>query len=137
MTLRKRSTPGYTLTELLSALAITLLVLTFALPGWQTHRQGVARIEAARLLEAARTCSSARRALERAGAAMDCLPSPTASYRFMAVPLPADSAAGIEWRGEPLGSQREDGCGTLVLADDGTRGVLGASVDSARCWRRP
>ena len=46
-----------------------------------------------------------------------------------------DGGNGHQWRAEPLGRQREDGCGTLVLDHLGGKSVLGASVAGTRCWR--
>jgi type IV pilus assembly protein PilE len=124
---------GLTLLELLVALFITSILMTFAVPGYQSYRQSVERVAAVQALRNARQCLIARRALASGDEAARCQPRDTASYRFLFLRTGNDKAH--EWRAEPLGRQREDGCGTLVLDELGVKSVLGASHGSEMCWR--
>jgi prepilin-type N-terminal cleavage/methylation domain-containing protein len=125
---------GFTLLELLTALFITSVVVTFAVPGYQSYRLSTERVLALRALQDAQRCLVAQRALASIVEPARCLPPDTAEYRFLFMP-DGDGGNGHQWRAEPLGRQREDGCGTLVLDHLGGKSVLGASVAGTRCWR--
>ncbi len=125
---------GLTLLELLTALFITSVLVTFAVPGFQSYRLSTERVLALQALQDAQRCLVAQRALAPSVLPGRCLPRDTAAYRFLFMP-DRDNSSGHQWRAEPLGRQREDGCGTLVLDHQGGKSVLGASVAGTRCWR--
>ena len=129
---------GFSLTELLAALAITLLLLSVALPGYREHRHTAARLQALQSLQSAERCRASQSALAGDGASRpihDCLPPDTAAYRFFLVPAEGGFGEGHDWRAEPRGDQRRDRCGTLVLDHLGRKSVLGTGEGGADCWR--
>ena len=126
---------GFSLPELLCALAIAALLLGIALPVHQQHRHRVERVQAARALEGAATCLATNESLDRMIGAANCLPTPTGAYRFELAPTSGGWMEGHEWRAEPRGGQRGDRCGTLVLDHDGRRTVTGTDRDADACWR--
>lgn len=129
---------GFSLTELLAALAITLLLLSVALPGYREHRHAAARVQALQSLQSAERCRVSRSALAGRGTERpidDCLPPDTAAYRFLLVPAEGGFDQGHDWRAEPRGDQRQDRCGTLVLDHLGRKSVLGSGEGGANCWR--
>ncbi len=126
---------GFTLVELLCTVTIALVLMTVALPTWRDYRFGVARVEAVRALQQAAACQAAREAVDLAVNRRGCLPPPTRSYRFVLLSARGGFGQGHEWRAEPRGEQRGDACGTLALAHDGRRRLLGATGFKADCWR--
>ena len=121
--------------ELLTALVITLVLLTLALPGYQAYRHRVERVLAAQGLQQAAQCFGAQQLLGNNSEPNHCLPVATGTYEFRFVPLTGGLQPGHEWRAEPVGSQRGDGCGTLVLDHLGRRSVLGTPARGVSCWR--
>lgn len=126
---------GFSLPELLAAIAITLVLLTLALPGYQAHHHRMERVQALQGLQQAARCHVAQRSLKGMGDPARCLPAPSRSYRFLVVPARGGLAAGHEWRAEPLGAQRQDSCGTLVLDHEGRKAALGTPARGVACWR--
>lgn len=134
-TWRKR---GFTTVELLTALLITGVLLTFALPAWQAHGYRIERSAALAGLQQAARCQAKRSVWTTSPGLLpdtSCLPRASTSYRFLAVPTEGPDGAGYEWRAEPRGRQRADRCGTLVLDHQGRRAVLGTAEQALRCWR--
>ncbi|MEE4175343.1 MAG: prepilin-type N-terminal cleavage/methylation domain-containing protein [Xanthomonadales bacterium] len=139
---------GFSLLELMSALLITAVLLTIALPAWEGYTFRIERTAALTSLQQAAQCQ-AHRAVWTTGADPapdpDCLPPRTTAYRFFIAPSAepaasdpftnAPAAPGYEWRAEPLGRQRGDACGTLVLDHRGRRSVLGTAEQALRCWQ--
>ncbi len=129
---------GFTLLELLSALLIFGVLLTVALPAWQAHTFRIERTAALAGLQRAAQCQAKQSVWETLPFARPdtrCLPRDTGAYRFLAVPTGTPADGAYEWRAEPLGRQRGDACGTLVLDHRGQRAVLGTAEHALRCWQ--
>ena len=129
---------GFSVLELLTALLITSVLLTFALPAWQAHGHRVERVNALASLQQAAQCQT-RRSVWATSSSLapdaSCLPRPSTAYRFLAVRTAGPEGDGYEWRAEPRGRQTADDCGTLVLDHLGRRSVLGTAEQALRCWQ--
>jgi type IV pilus assembly protein PilE len=129
---------GFTLLELLTALLITGMVMTVALPAWQAHGFRIERTAALTRLQRAAECQAQRSLWVTATTSepdVDCLPRDSSAYRFLAVQTGGVESGAYEWRAEPQGRQRGDACGTLVLDHRGRRTVLGTAERALPCWQ--
>lgn len=126
---------GFSLPELLAAMAITLVLMTLALPGYQAHQHRVERVQALQGLQGAARCHTTQLSLQGKSDLTRCLPAPSRTYRYLVVPARGGLELGHEWRAEPLGAQRRDGCGTLVLDHEGRKYQLGTPARGVACWR--
>ena len=128
---------GFTLIEMLIALACVALLASLAWPSYQSliMRSQRAQVRAS-LLQAAHW-------LERAASANGSYP--------LAADVPASvlqidgqhykmtvtsSAQSYTLSAAPLGAQTADACGTLTVNHLGVRSVQGASQTAANCWSR-
>jgi type IV pilus assembly protein PilE len=136
--IRRARERGFTLLELLTALLITAILLTLALPAWHAYGLRVERSSALAGLQQAAQCE-AKRSIWTSVTVVDpdptCLPPDSPAYRFLVVRTGVGREAGVEWRAEPRGRQRSDACGTLVLDHRGRRSVLGTAEEALRCWQ--
>jgi prepilin-type N-terminal cleavage/methylation domain-containing protein len=129
---------GFSLHEVLTTLLITGVLLTVALPAWQAYGFRIERAAALTELQQAALCQAKRSVwapVTRNVPDPTCLPRTSSAYRYLAVPTVEPGEAGYEWRAEPLGRQRADKCGTLVLDHRGRRSVLGTAEQALRCWQ--
>jgi type IV pilus assembly protein PilE len=120
---------GFTLIELVIVTALVALLMTLAMPSYQSFVMRAHRVEAiAGLLQVAQ-CQERHRA--RTGAYDDhsCLPGSHARYSFAY--LPGMGSQGWTVLAQPLAAQQSDACGTLSLAHTGAHS---ASGDEFRCW---
>ena len=131
------NTKGFTLIEMLIALACVSLLAGLAWPSYQSLIMRSQRAQArASLLQAAHW-------LERAASANGSYP--------LAADVPASvlqidgqhykmtvtsSAQSYTLSATPLGTQAADACGTLMVNHLGVCSVQGASQTAAQCWGR-
>ncbi len=128
---------GFTLLELLIALACIALLATIAWPSYQSLILRSQRAQArAALLQAAHW-------VERAASANGSYPLaadvPTSvlqidgqRYKMTII----STAQSYTLSATPLGTQAADACGVLTLNHLGLRNVQGASQTAAQCWSR-
>ena len=124
--------------EVLTALLIAAVLVSLALPAWQSQGYRIERSAALAGLLQASQCQARRSLWTSADPAYPdptCLPRESPGYRFLAVRTGGPNGPGFEWRAEPQGRQRGDDCGTLVLDHRGRRSVLGTAEQALRCWR--
>ncbi len=128
---------GFTLIEMLIALACVALLASFAWPSYQSLVLRSQRAQArAALLQAAHW-------FERAASANGSYPL-TADVPASVLQVDgqrykmtvASTAQSYTLSATPLGTQAADACGTLTLNHLGVRSVLGASQTAAQCWGR-
>ena len=133
---------GFTLAELLLAMLIAALLAAIALPAYRQYLERGHRAEArAALLQAAQW-------MERAATASGSYPptaalpdglrsTPSGRYAIELASPPAGATAGTAFTltARPLGSQAQDGCGSLTLTHHGVRGAS-ATARVADCWNR-
>lgn len=128
---------GFTLIEMVIALACVALLASLAWPSYQNLILRSQRAQArASLLQAAHW-------LERAASANGSYPSiadvPASVLQIdgqrykMTV---TSSAQSYTLSATPLGTQAADTCGTLTVNHLGVRNVQGASQTAAQCWSR-
>jgi type IV pilus assembly protein PilE len=128
---------GFTLIEVLVAMACAAVLATVAWPGYQNLMWRSQRAQArTALLQAAHW-------LERAASANGSYPASTdipasvlqvegQRYQMQVTSSPQSYTLSAV----PLGTQTADACGTLTLNHLGVRGVQGASQSAAQCWSR-
>jgi type IV pilus assembly protein PilE len=128
---------GFTLIEMLIALACVALLASLAWPSYQSLIMRSQRAQArASLLQAAHW-------LERAASANGSYPL-TADVPASVLQIDGQhykmivtsSAQSFTLSATPLGTQAADTCGTLTLNHLGVRSVQGASQTAAQCWSR-
>ena len=133
---------GFTLLELVFAVAIVGLLLAVAYPSFMQQIAKSRRTEAksvllacAQLLERHNSQSGNYAAGSDAGVAAACLG--TTRNGYYSLPdgnVPAAAAGTYMIQATPIGAQAGDACGTFAYAQDGTKSVSGASLPSASCW---
>ena len=128
---------GFTLIEMLIALACVALLASLAWPSYQSLIMRSQRAQArASLLQAAHW-------LERAASASGSYPL-TADVPASVLQIDGQhykmivtsGAQSFTLSATPLGTQAADTCGTLTLNHLGLRSVQGASQTAAQCWSR-
>jgi type IV pilus assembly protein PilE len=128
---------GFTLIEMLIALACVALLASLAWPSYQSLILRNQRAQArASLLQAAHW-------LERAASANGSYPL-TADVPASVLQIDGQrykvtvtsSAQSYTLSATPLGTQAADACGTLMLNHLGVRSVQGANQTAAQCWSR-
>ena len=128
---------GFTLIEVLVAMACVAVLVTVAWPSYQGLVERSQRAQArTALLQAAHW-------LERAASANGSYPASTdipasvlqvegRRYQIQVTSAPQSYTLSAL----PLGPQSADACGILTLNHLGVRGVRGASQSAAQCWGR-
>ena len=128
---------GFTLIEMLIALACVALLASLAWPSYQNLILRSQRAQArASLLQAAHW-------LERAASANGSYPL-TADVPASVLQIDGQrykmsvtsTAQSYTLSATPVGTQTADACGTLTVNHLGVRSVQGASQTAAQCWSR-
>jgi type IV pilus assembly protein PilE len=132
-----QASKGFTLIEMLIALACVALLASLAWPSYQNLILRSQRAQArASLLQAAHW-------LERAASANGSYPL-TADVPASVLQIDGQrykmsvtcSAQSYTLSATPVGTQTADACGTLTVNHLGVRSVQGASQTAAQCWSR-
>lgn len=139
--LRRR--PGFTLLELVIALAMAAIVAVFALPGYRTQIARGHRTDAiAAIYRAAQFIDRASPDMDTLPAGLDQAPQSGAPVYRLSVSRGDESNGGYVIDATPVesGPMRDDPCGAFRLDAIGTRTNVpadGGAVDSAHgeCWR--
>lgn len=128
---------GFTVMELMVAVAIVAILATLAFPGFQDALMRARRGDAIASLLAVQLAQETWRANHPAYADLDDLGWGTASLDgHYALRLVAASAAGFMVTATPNadGPQRDDACGTYAIDDRGP--LFAPGYADAACWRR-
>lgn len=144
---------GFTLMELMIALAILGILAAIAYPGYQSQVQSSRRTDAQASLVAFANAME-RHYTNNGGytgaAGTDGTPANTGAPRIFATESPLDggtkfynlrinAATGTTYtlHAIPKGGQVDDMCGTLTLNQAGAKGITGADsgVTASDCWR--
>jgi type IV pilus assembly protein PilE len=143
--LSRRRIKGFTLVELMFAVAIVAILTAIALPSYNDYisqsRRTTAKttlVEAAQWMERFRAENNA----VYTGAALPAglSVSPPAGTAFYDIAVTTLTAATYQLSATPRtgGPMAADECGTLTLANDGRRTAAGATTGATydRCWNR-
>jgi len=126
---------GYTVLDLLVALAIMGVLLTLAIPSYQRHVQRGHRAEAVRILLATAACEEQLRAGSGFYDTSRCVDAPGTEYYAIRIDPPGETVATeFTVLAVPLQAWADDLCGTLSLDQAGTRGISGEASALAGCW---
>lgn len=132
---RPRTAPGFTLLELVTALALVAILLALAVPSYQRYLQRSERAEAVRALLAAAACQERVRAQGGYYDTARCVDGAmTAAYSVRIEPPDDDRNLAFTLIAEPLRPRPGDRCGSLSLDQAGTRGIGGDAGELAACW---
>ena len=132
---RRRSGPGFTMLELVTALALVAVLMALAVPSYQRYLQRSERVEAVRALLAAAACQERVRAQAGYYDTSRCVEGAmTAAYGVRIEPPDDDSSLAFTLIAEPLRPRAGDPCGSLSLDQAGTRGISGDAGELAACW---
>ena len=128
---------GFTLIEMLIALACVALLASVAWPSYQSLVMRSQRAQArASLLQAAHWLERAASANGSYPLAAD-VPASVLQIDGQRYKMTVTSAAqSYTLSASPLGTQATDTCGTLIINHLGVRSVQGASQTAAQCWSR-
>ena len=137
--MRIRQQSGLSLMETLLVLALLAVVMSWAVPQYQTHlRRGQRHLATLSLMQPAQW-------LERAAATQGTYPTPTqvppallqVSGGAYPIQLQTDPAANtFSLQAVPQASQAPDACGVLTLNHLGEQGVQHANLSAKECWGR-
>lgn len=126
---------GYSLLDLLTALAVVTILLALAVPTYHKYTMRTHRAEAVRMLLMAAECE--QRLLLRTGYydTTRCLQGLQSDhYRFSMEPSADTASMGYRVNADPVSQAPDDPCGRLSLDQAGTRYIDGDPASLAACW---
>ncbi|WP_293995320.1 type IV pilin protein [Sphaerotilus sp.] len=133
-----RTLRGFTLVELIIAVAVVGILAAVAMPSYQAH------IASSRRSDAKSALLGAAQALERfyterstyAGATLGTTGIyPAASPQgYYTLSIDSQDANGFTLSATRAGAQVGDKCGNYTYDQAGTRGVAAATYTAAKCW---
>jgi type IV pilus assembly protein PilE len=127
---------GYTLLELMIVCALMAIMLTFAIPSYQSYVQRAHRGTAIEVLLGAAACQERIYARDFSYDTNRCLPRAEKDdkYAFGFEPENVATASLFSVNAEPLGAQAGDPCGSLMLDQSGARSITGPVERLRKCW---
>ena len=133
---------GFSLIELLVAVAIIGILTAVALPSYRNYVMKSNRTVAINaILELASrqaryytTNNGYSTSMVTLGYAADPNPVPSASQTYYNVSVAATTASSFSLQAVPVGSQASDACGTYTYTDLGVQGVSSGTVST--CWNQ-
>ncbi len=126
---------GMTLIEVVLVVGLLGLLLSLAMPSYQSYLLRGHRVEAIRLLLAAAACQERHRARRGTFDTTRCVGnSDDEFYRLTIEPEGQSSSSEFVLIAEPLARQQHDICGSLSLDQSGTQGISGPPDSLQKCW---
>ncbi|MDE1927568.1 MAG: type IV pilin protein [Burkholderiales bacterium] len=135
---RRGAARGFTLIELMVAVAVVGILAAIAYPSY------LGQIQKSRRADARAALVAAAQALERfyserstyAGATLGSSGVyPAASQNgYYTLSITAQSAAGFTLAATPTGNQASDACDVFTYDQTGTKGNSGGTLGAASCW---
>ena len=127
-------TNGFSLLEIVVALAIAGILLAIAIPSFQGYVQRGQRVEAIRILMAAAACQERVRAATGYYNTSTCMDGMNGVYEFRIKPPGKEKSLQFTLTAEPRRRSSRDSCGTLSLDQSGTRRISGNQDALGACW---
>lgn len=130
----KKAAFGITLIELVIVVAVLGILISLAIPSYQSHILRVHRTEAIRMLLQASMCQERIYAVRGNYDTGKCFPG-TQYQRYQLAYKPPDTRGrAYVVVATPVGSQLADACGSLSLDQSGARGITAAKSNVTKCW---
>ena len=136
--MKHRQQRGFTLIELMIAVAVLGLLARLAYPSY------VAQISKSRRADAKTALTAAAQAMERwyterstyAGAALGSsgVYASTSTNGYYTLSITTQTAAAFTLTATPAGAQANDACGSFSYDQTGTKGVSGGTLAASACW---
>jgi type IV pilus assembly protein PilE len=133
-----RASAGFTLIELMIAVAVAAILAAVALPSYREH------VATSRRVDARTALMSVAQLMERAYGERGTYAQVTLGTNgvypsrspqgYYTLTIESKSASGYTLKATPTGAQASDRCGSFTLDQANTRGVSGGSLISAQCW---
>jgi type IV pilus assembly protein PilE len=126
---------GMTLIEVVLVVGLLGLLLSLAMPSYQSYLLRGHRVEAIRLLLTAAACQERHRARTGAYDTTRCTGnSGNDFYHLIIEPEEQRSSSEFVLIAEPLARQQSDICGSLSLDQSGSQGISGPQDNLQKCW---
>jgi len=126
---------GMTLIEIILVVGLVALLLSLAMPSYQSYLVRGHRVEAIRLLLTTAACQERHRARTGAFDTTRCAGNTDNEfYRLIIEPEGQSSSTEFVLIAEPLKRQQRDICGSLSLDQSGTQGISGPQDKLHKCW---
>lgn len=126
---------GFTLLELSLVCAVLAILLSLAMPGYQSYLKRGHRTAAIEQLFATAACQERIYSQDFHYNRSRCLPSDISAYQFeyqSAEPAKSDAFAVVA---KPINGQQHDPCGQLKLDQSGNKTISGANDRLRACWQ--
>jgi len=125
---------GFSLLELVIALAVAAVLLTAAVPSYRSYVQRADRADAIRRLITASDCQERLRSSLGHYDTTRCGDSGSQTYAISFVPSGAVDTLVFTVFAEPRHPVTDDRCGSLGLNQSGVRSISGPGQALADCW---
>ena len=127
-------TKAFTLIELVIVVAVLAILMMLAVPNYRQYALRVQRGEAINMLLQAAMCQE--RVYARSGDydTGSCLINNTQNHYQLSYQPANTQGQDFVAVAKPLGGQKADRCGSLLLDQSGNRNVDATGVDITQCW---
>lgn len=129
-----RPESGFTLLELVATLAILAILVSIALPAYQSYTLRLHRTEAVVALLDLASCQERIYVSTGRYNTNQCLTEGLEHYSITIQPADTDDSLLFTAWAEPIGHQSNDLCGSLGLNQTGLRQVSSADKTADECW---
>lgn len=130
---------GFTLVELMIAVAVLALLSSLALPAYNSHVAKGRRADAKQsLLELGQRLErfySERGTFVGATIGAGGIYPNTSRGGYYNLSIASQTADGFSIQAAPTGAQASDACATFTYNQLGDQGVTGATLTAAKCWQ--
>lgn len=129
---------GFTLVELMIAVAVIAILAAVALPSYRQHmansRRSDAKVALLSLAQAMERFYTERGSYAAATVGSSGVYGSASPQGYYTLSITAQDATSYTVRAAPTGAQTGDACGSYTYTQAGVRGVTGGSLTAAQCW---